>query len=533
MITFTENTGYATDFGMRLFPDRVALIQEDLELSYGALDERSNQIANGLLDRGVRKGDAVFLLYDNDVRFVEAILGVMRIGAVAVPANNKQSDERIVDMVSDSGSKVLLAGPSFAAKVAELRPRLACESVFAIGAEDEGEDLNAWMAASSSARPQVSVTGDDLCMLPYTSGSTGRPKGVMIRHRNWLWNTDLMRRVMMLRPDDRALCANPLFHANALSLGIFPSLLAGGSAVVLPRFDPTDVVRAIEKWGCTFMTGVPTMYRMLVDQPGLKPSGTRSMRFLICGSAPMTKGLLADLDAAFPGVTLVEGYGLTEGGPSISFLPRFGARRMGSVGLPMPEVEVKLLDSSGQEVDVDTPGELWTRNPGVAAGYHGLPAETSERFRDGWLRTGDMLRRDSDGYLYYCGRADERMNVAGEHAFPAEVEAVLLQHPQIRDVVVTSCPHALKNEVPVAHVVPAAGAVLDPKEVRDFFCARAPRYAQPRGLILWDALPVSPTGKTDRATLSRAAAEAFDFGRVPQTGSSVGADILDVRTNVR
>lgn len=500
------NAGYATDVGLRLRPDASALMQHGLERTFRELDEKANRVANRLAVDGVAYGDRVFVLFENDIRYFEILLGAMRIGAVPVPASTKMTEEKLTAILRDCGARVAVASASYGETVGRLLGIGECDRAIALG---EGlpagvQAYDAWVESAPADRPDVTVDPDDTALQPYTSGTTGMPKGVLLTHRGWLHNCDLMRRVALMSGSDRALCSNPLFHTNAMACGVFPGWLAGAGSAVLPFFEPGAVISAIEEWQVTFTTGVPAMYTMiLAERELLNAHDVSSLRFVLCGSAQMPASLIDELREVFDGVDVLEGYGLTEGGPLISLLPRFGIRRSGSIGLPLPEVEVKLCDPGGREVPTGEVGELWVRSTGVAKGYHDRPAQTADRFVEGgWLKSGDLIRQDEEGFLYFLGRVDDRINVAGEHVYPGDVENILIQHPAVRHVCVVAAPHPAKGEVPVAFLVCGPDRP-DPAEIKDFYFERGPKFGHPREFVFLDALPLAPTGKVDRAGLAR------------------------------
>lgn len=500
-----DNLGFVTDYGAHFFPSKAAVVDDEATVSYEQLDRRADQVANALRSTGVGLGDRVALLFANEHRFVEAFLGVMRAGAVAVPVNVRLGYDGIRFVVEDSGARLLLVGRS----LAELGERLAadCPAValrLTVGASGES-DYDRWREAADPTRPQSTVTGDDVCMQPYTSGSTGRPKGVLLHHRGQLANSDVMARVLLVRPDDRALVAVPLFHANAMCGALLPCLTAGGSISILPSFDPARMAAAIEEHRCTFLTGVPAMYQLLLSSGALDGRDTSSVRFMLCGSAPASTHLLGRLAEAFPGADVVDSYGLTEGGPVVTVTPRWGIRKQGSIGLPLPGVHVRVVDEAGTDVGVDEPGELWVKSPGAALGYHNRPDVTAARFtEDGWLRTGDLVRRDGDDVLWFLGRGDDMINCAGENVYPREVETLLREHPAVSDAVVVPVPHEIKGQVPVAFVVPLRG-VVDEETLKAFCLERGAAYAHPRRVFVIDELPLAGTGKVDRLRLTREA----------------------------
>ena len=521
MLTTFSNLGYLTDFGLEFFPDKAAILQDDLVLTFAQLDERANRIANGLVDVGVAKGDRVALLFPNDYRYVESLLGVMRAGAVAVPVNVRLGFEGIVHTVVDSRARVLLSTADLAEMAVEVSAETPTTGVVIAPGLGAGQtfDYDSFVSGADPARPTVSVGSDDICLQPYTSGSTGRPKGVLLHHGGQIANADTVRRIHLLSADERALVAVPIYHANAMTGAVQPFLMAGGSIVILPAFDPKRVIEAISRYGCTFTTGVPAMYRMVLDQKAaLAANDVSSIRFLLCGSAPVPAEMLSELADVFTGAVIVEGYGLTEGGPVVSCSPRWGIRKLGSAGLPLPDVQVRVVRDDGGEADADEAGELWVRSPGNAKGYFELPELTAQRFLPGgWLRTGDYMRRDRDGYLYFVGRRDDMINSGGENVYPKEVESILLQHPAVTDVCVVGMPHAVKGEVPVAFAV-----TRDPRpteqELKDFFLARGAAYAHPRRVLFVPELPLNGVGKIDRAALKREARGLAEAGQPARSG---------------
>lgn len=495
-MTTIDHLGYLTDDAVRLHPDRPVLMQGDAVIRYAELDERADRVAGWLAGQGVQPGTRVALLWRNDIGYVEALLGVMRAGAVAVPLNVRQNDETLHYVLADSGSCGILAGPGETDRARALaEPSAACRFV----AEPADTQQAAPLARLAQHDP------DAPCMQPYTSGSTGRPKGVPLTHRGQIWCADIVRKVYLFDETEVALLAAPLFHKNA-AMTLKSVLLAGGCCVVLPGFDPVAMLRAVDRYKVTYLSGVPAMYRMLLNETGeLARCDVSSVRFASAGSAPVTIDLLEDFQRVF-GAPIGEGYGLTEGGPDVLLAPRWGINKLGSLGLPLPGCEVQLRDSGGvTEVGVGEVGELWVRNPGVTPGYHGLPEVTAERIRDGWLATRDLMRKDADGYHYFIGRSDDLINVGGENVYPKEVEQLLLRHPAVRDVAVLGADHPVKGAVPVAFVVLTEPGAATAEDLTAFFHSVGPHYAYPRVIEFVDELPLAGTGKIDRARLQQRA----------------------------
>jgi acyl-CoA synthetase (AMP-forming)/AMP-acid ligase II len=505
-----DNLGYLFDSALALTPSKAAVLQGDTVLTFAELDARANRMANVLAGLGVGAGDRVALLFNNDFRFLETLFGAMRLGAVAVPLNIRMGDEALRYVAEDSEAHVLVASAALAERGRALASRIpAIKELIADG--PAAEDVLAYEPALASASPTLprrATAFDEVCMQPYTSGSTGKPKGVLLTHGGQIWNTDIMRKALMADDTERALIAVPLYHKNAVVGAVKPFLIAGGSLVILPGFDAPEVIRAIDRYEVTYLTGVPAMYKMiLAEKDALARHDVSSVRFAMCGSAEVPEELLEEFGRVF-GAPIAESYGLTEGGPVPIVNTRWGLKKRGSCGLAFPGCDVRLVDGAGAEVGVDEVGELVTRNPGLAKGYWKLPEATARKFRDGWLATGDLMRRDADGYYYFVGRRDDMINVSGENVYPKEVEDILLQHPNLRDACVVPAPHGVKGEVPVAFVVAREAGLSSEDDVRKFFLERGAPYAHPRRVVFLDALPLGGTGKVDRGALKARAREA-------------------------
>ena len=508
--SFTQNLGHITDYGLTFFPERPALLQDGMSLTYRELDERINRVAQGLLARGLRLQDRVLILWEGDIRFVEVVLGVIRAGGIAVPVNSQLSMEKHRELLDDAGTRYVLASAVTAATAVAFHVEGLVGFAAGVGSQHDGvPDYEEWLADQADERPDIRLDVDAVAWQPYTSGSTGVPKGVLISHRMLLRNAQQVSSAMFIEPSDRVIVSTPLFHMNASAVGLLPCLAAGASAYVLPGFDAKSVLAGIEEQKCTYITGVPAMYKMLLgEEEQIARRDLSSLRMILCGSAPMPPALLDELKTVFPRATFSEGYGLTECGPVATLVPRMGVRKLGSIGMPFPDVEVRIVDDVGRALSSGQTGELWLRSKCTALGYHRRPEETAKRFKDGgWFATGDLVMADEDGWLYFRGRADDMMSVGGENVYPAEVEAVLAQHPKVRDVCVVSMPHEIKGEVPVSFVVLHEGCELDETELRDFFLERGPAFAHPRRITILPTMPLSGTGKVDRRELARRAVE--------------------------
>ena len=509
--TFTTNLSCITDFGLHFRPDATALLQDGLELTYRQLDERINRVANGLMAAGIRRGDRVLILWENDIRFIETTLGTIRAGAVAVPVNPALTVEKHRLHLDDSEARAILASQGTAANTAALMDSGAVLFAAALDGDSHGlVDYEAWLTDSPAHRPEISNAPDDLAWMPYTSGSTGRPKGVKLAHQMLLRDAQLAVNSSYIDSGDRVIVSAPLFHMNAAAVGMLPVLYAGGSAYVLPKFDAVGVLRGIEERRCTFTVGVPAMYKLMLAEKQELSRDFSAMRLICCGSAPMPPSLIERLTEVFPRVSFVEGYGLTECGPIATLNPLVGPRHTGSIGRPLPGFEIRIVDEGGTAQPAGVTGEIWLRNRTCTTlGYVNRPDQDAKRFKpDGWFATGDLAMQDEEGWLYFRGRADDRMNVGGENVYPVEVEAILARHPMVHDVAVVPVPHETKGEVPVAFVVLEKEGSLSEEALKQFFFERGPAYAHPRQISFLPAMPLAATRKVDRNLLMSMAQES-------------------------
>jgi acyl-CoA synthetase (AMP-forming)/AMP-acid ligase II len=514
------NFGAVVDEAASLHPERTVLSADGLELGYGELDARAGRLAAFVRDAGVAPGEVVALAMGNDFRFVECLLGVLRAGCVALLVNTKLGADTLAYIAGHSEVRLVLGHESLERVHRALLDGApaVCRSLTMGGERDAYEGTVSRLGPT----PACEVDPDELALLMYTSGSTGLPKGVMLSHSNTWWQARSDVRTMLMDWADRGLVMGPLYHANALWAILLPMLYVGGSFVVLPDFEPTRVLEAIDAHGITFMSGTPSMYSLLLSEAERGKYDLSSIELLQCGSAPVPEELLARIKTRFTRSELVETYGLTEGGANV-LTPRWGIKKLGSTGLPVPDVEIRVVDPGehGRECEAGEIGELWTRSPANALGYLKDPERTAERFvGDGWLRTGDLFRRDEQGYCYFCGRTDDMISVGGENVYPKEVETILLLHPAIADVGVVAAPHPVKGEAPVAWVVLKAGAEVTEDEVRQHFLANGPAYAHPRRVFFVDVLPVSSTNKLDRAALQQMARAELPEGLADRTAGA-------------
>ncbi len=496
----TDNLGalYDPDLG----GDRLALIdcrdwQAPREYSHREVDDIANAVARGLLARGLGVGDAVAIVSANRAEFLFAYLGCLRAGIAAVPVNHQFSADIIEFIMGDSDVRLIFCDEQHKDGLSGGIPVVDFDAAGPGGFE----------ALLDPGPFEIFTPGpEDIAMVLYTSGSTGRPKGVPLSHSGHIW---ALKSRMAAWPFDhhRLLVAAPLYHMNALCVGLF-SLAVSAGMVLLPEFDARRYLQAIERFQCTWITSVPTMLAMaLMETDLLQNLDLSSVSVVRMGSAPVSQKLWQQIVGQFPEASVMNGYGTTEAGP-IVFGPAGGKPvPPTSVGRQMPGVDLKLIDEAGQEADQ---GVLWHRTPATMRSYLNLPEKTAEVLtEDGWYISGDVFRRDEVNCYHFVGRSDDMFNCGGENIYPGEAEAVLVSHPNVVQACVVPVPDEIKGHKPVAFVVREADARIDEDELKRHALANAPAFQHPRLVIFKDELPLAGPGKVDRKGLTQEACEIW------------------------
>lgn len=484
-------------------PDHPALVHDGGTLTYAQLHERVDAGTAVLQAEGVGPGDRVALVLGTGATFVEVLCAVLRAGAAAVPLLPGLAPDELRHALHDSGAVLVVAGEERAADVATLRGDLPeVRTLLTDGVTVEGCDTWQQRVAAAGTPQLVTRDLDDLAALVYTSGTTGRPRGAVLTRRNLAANQDQsMAGRFEVGGDDVVLLVLPLAHIYALNVGIGVSITTGATMVLVPRFDPVATREAILAHGVTIVLGAPPMYVAWLESGALDGADLGAVRLAVSGAAPLPVPLFERFRAA-TGLTIEEGYGLTEASPSVTSNSMAPAARPGSVGLPLPGVELRLVDDEGRDVAPGDPGEVWVRGPNVFRGYwQDEDATRAVLTTDGWLRTGDVGSRDEQGYLYLVDRKKDLIIVNGFNVYPREVERVLLDDPLVALAAAVGEPHPLTGETVAAFVVPRVGAELDPDALIARCRQRLARYKCPTRVEVRTQLPHTATGKIRRREL--------------------------------
>jgi acyl-CoA synthetase (AMP-forming)/AMP-acid ligase II len=464
------------------------------EIDYPTYHASCDAVARGLVERGFKPGERVGILCSNRVEFLEIFYGAMRAGVVPVSIGVLLPRDTVNWIIQDSDIRLVFCEASLRASLPD-----------GIATVDIDSDGATGLAAFKSPGPFTPFVPeyDSVAFQPYTSGSTGRPKGVVLSHRAHSWVAETISRDRDFAPSDRMIVAAPLYHKHAMNS--IKCVLVGGSTVVLMRkFDARRYIEAINRYRTTVVSGVPTIFAMMLQQRDLLAGNDYSfVRLATMGGAPATDTLIDAVAETFPAADIVQIFGITEASAALfGRHPRGEARPRHSIGWPIAGNEFRLVGGDDENF-----GTLYVRGPGMMNGYHNNPAEMQKRMKDGWYDTGDILRRDATGWFYFIGRSDDMFVSSGHNIYPSEVEVMLERHADVEQAVIVPAPDEIKYRIPYAFVVKRDGSDLSEEDVKAYALKNAPPYQYPRRVVFLKSLPMNAIGKIDRKDLvSRASA---------------------------
>ena len=477
-------------------PERTALVVASTGTAYTFedLDREADRVAGGLAAIGVGKGDRVALGMHNVAEFPFGYFGILRAGAVVVPLNIMLTDTEVQRVLSDSGAKAAISAPPFSETVVKGASELDVR-VFDSASWDE-------LGALGGSASDPDLSEEDLAVLAYTSGTTGEPKGVMLTHGNLLANLDQQMSIpeAHVTEDDVLFLALPLFHIFGLNVTLGLLVMNGAKGVLVERFEPVPALNLIQQEKVTVIFGAPPMYTAWCATPGADQYDLSAVRLAISGAAPLPADVLREFRDIF-NVEIYEGYGLTETAPTLTSNRMTEKPRPGSIGKPLPGIELRIVDESGTDVELGDPGEIIVRGPNVFKGYWQRAEATEQVLRDGWFRTGDIAVQDEDGYLYLVDRKRDLIIVSGFNVFPSEVETALLQNPVIAEAAVIGQPHPYTGETVKAFVVLEPGQQSNEAAVIDDVQKHLAKFKCPTSVEIVDSLPHLLTGKVLRRAL--------------------------------
>ncbi len=504
------NTTEFLTIAAAICPDRAAIIFEGKRYTFSQLNERANRLANALANLGVKKGDRVVLLQVNCNQCAETYFATAKLGAIYVPLNFRAKADEHDYMINFAEVNTILMGDRYVDLIDSIKSRLSTVKHFiSIESKRDGMHYYEDLIASSSADEVVTEIGDDdTTILMFTAGTTGRPKGVMLSHNSF--SVYVLENVTPADPEseERNILTVPLYHIAGIQ-AMMASIYGGRTLVMERQFEAKEWLKLVEREKVNRAMLVPTMLKQLMDHPDFGKYDLSSMRVITYGAAPMPLEVIKRALDVFPGVSFINAFGQTETASTITTLSpedhvisgteeekEKKLKRLSSIGKPMPDVEMKVVDEAGNELPPGETGEIVARGPRVMTGYWKDEEKTEKTIdKDGWVHTSDMGYRDEDGYFYLGGRATDIIIRAGENISPEEIENVLHSYPKIDEVAVIGVPDEEWGEQPMAVVVLKKGETATPEEIMEYCRAKLASYKRPRSVVFVDELPRNPMGK--------------------------------------
>lgn len=482
----------------------------DTTLTYAQTNGAANQVANGLIANGIKEGDKVALSCFNLPYFPILYFGILKAGATVVPLSVLLKEDEIAYHISDSDAKAYFCFvgspdlPMGKMGYAGFNKADKCEQFYMIMPNPtdpspiEGtKTLGSLMAGQSPVFESARTGADDTAVIIYTSGTTGKPKGAELTHSGLLLNAGISKDLFAINSDDTSLIVLPLFHIFAMSCLMNAVAYGGGHSILLPRFDAETVFGLLQKHEVTVFAGVPTMYWGMLNYKDDKFDYQKiaaNMRVAASGGAALPVQVLHDFKDRF-GVDILEGYGMSEGSPIVTFNQSDVGTKPGSIGTEVWGVEVKLVDDEGKEVPVGEKGELWYRGHNVMKGYYNKPEANAKSLTDGWLHSGDVAIKDEDGFYFIVDRTKDMIIRGGLNVYPREVEEAMIEHTDVSLVAVIGIPDDQMGEEIKAYVVREEGSSVTEDELKAYTKSKLAAYKYPRVIEFIDALPMSATGK--------------------------------------
>lgn len=496
-----RSIGYWPTKWSQLEPDNTAVIEGEKKLTYREFNSRINKLANSLRNKlNVKKGDRIGILLTNRVEFLEIWFAASKLGAILAPFNFRLAEEQLAYLFKDAAPEVLLYEQSFKDKIESINPSsTGIEHLIEVA-----DDYQKLVEHGEDKEPSTTVGINDPCIIPYTGGTTGVPKGAVLTHKNVGYHTLSMLKNTDITSRDTTLTMLPLFHTGGFDIFTAPTIYQGAKLVLQRTFDPEEVLETIEDKRVNVTFGVPAIYKQLAESPKFEQTDFSSIRTLVNGGDYCPSEIMKKYHNK--GITFVHGYGLTESAPGVLsnvYTDEKAERksRDGSVGKPYFYSEVKIVDDNGKEVSHGETGELLTKGPHTIERYWNKPDETKEVFSGEWLITGDLARKDEDGYYYIEGRKKDMIVSGGENIYLSEVERVVVSHPDVAECAVIGVADEDWGEVGKAIIVPETEKKVTKDEIIEYCQGKLAKYEIPKFFEFVDSLPVGPAGSVEKEKL--------------------------------
>ncbi|MEW5912242.1 MAG: o-succinylbenzoate--CoA ligase [Thermodesulfobacteriota bacterium] len=493
-----QGIGYWLTRREQTHPDKEAVVDGNRRLTYCQLNHRVNRLARALQAKGLSQGDRLAMLLYNGLECLEVIMACAKLGLILVPLNWRLTARELVFQLQDSGTASLVFEPELAELAQGVMQQVRFVNLVALGSEPRlgAETYEALLAAQPPQEPvldpPVEIQAPFIIM--YTAGTTGKPKGAVLSQANCLWNAVNLQVDLEFTSADRNLVVLPMFHIGGIGLFTLPMLYVGGTVIIQRSFDPAQTIRLLRDEGVTLSLVVPAIHVFLLQSPAFDAKAFDKLRVWMSGGAPLPVSLVDQYQAQ--GITLQQGFGMSEAAPSISTLDReWALAKKGSVGRPMFHLQVRIAGPDGRTLPPDQVGELLVQGPNVMQGYWNRPQANEEAFSDGWFHTGDLARLDAEGFLYIVDRKKDMFISGGENVYPAEVENAIFEMEPVSEAAVIGLPDPKWGEVGCAVVALKAGRELAAAELLAFLKGRLAKYKIPKKVVFVPALPRNAAGK--------------------------------------
>lgn len=486
----------------QIAPNKLALIGENDQVTYKQMSENINRIARSLQERLLlKKGDRLGLLLPNGIEYVMILFAAAKIGSIVVPLNTRLTATELVFQMNDSQTTAIIIGREFADLGKQIIDKTKITSVMWLdgGLKSLLEQVQTTQCEEASLQE---VDGSSPFIICYTSGTTGRPKGAVLTQENMFWNALNNQLSLDITSNDITLTLLPLFHIGGIGLFSLPVLFMGGTVIIPAKFDTTQVLKLIEQYRITLIMGVPTIHDSIRKDPKFNDTDLTSVRWFYSGGAPCPLELISFFTEK--GLPFGQGFGMTETSPTVFLQTKdHYLESKGSIGKAAMFTDIRVVDHSGKDVAPGEVGELWIKGPNVFKEYWNLPKETENSFQNGWFLTGDLVKKDKDGFVYIAGRKKEMIISGGENIYPLEIEQVIAKLDLVQETAVIGVSDEIWGEVPVAIVSLQEGTTLTKKTIQDHCQRYLAKYKVPKEVHFVSVLPKNATGKIDKAFIKK------------------------------